>query len=70
METAGTKILPYSIDLKSVLLTIFHVDNASDVRAAIFPILTQVGRTRSREKRRSDVVLADGIVRGFEQYAE
>ncbi len=36
------KILPYAIELKSVLLTIFNVDNASDVRATIFPVLSQV----------------------------
>ncbi len=42
METASNKILPYAVELKSVLLTIFNVDNASDVRAQIFPVLSQV----------------------------
>ena len=42
IETAGTKILSYALELKSVLLTIFAVDNASDVRASIFPVLSQV----------------------------
>jgi hypothetical protein len=42
IETAGGKILPHAIEFKSVLLTIFNVDNASDVRAAIFPVLSQV----------------------------
>ncbi|CAF1392236.1 unnamed protein product [Adineta steineri] len=42
IENATVKILPYSIELKSVLLTIFNVDNASEVRASIFPILSQL----------------------------
>ncbi|CAF1189299.1 unnamed protein product, partial [Adineta ricciae] len=42
IETAGTKILSYALELKSVLLTIFAVDNASDVRASIFPVLSQL----------------------------
>jgi hypothetical protein len=42
VETASNKILPYAVELKSVLLTIFNVDNASDVRAQIFPVLSQV----------------------------
>lgn len=45
VETAGAKILPHAIELKSVLLTIFTVDNASDVRASIFPVLSQVNTT-------------------------
>lgn len=44
VETASNKIIPYSIDLKNVLMTIFSTDNASDVRAAVFPILNQVRR--------------------------
>ena len=36
------KILPHAVELKSVLLTIFNVDSASDVRAAVFPVLSQV----------------------------
>jgi hypothetical protein len=42
VENASNKILPYAVELKSVLLTIFNVDSASDVRAAIFPVLSQV----------------------------
>lgn len=42
IETAGVKILPYAMELKSVLQTIFNVDHASDVRAGIFPVLSQV----------------------------
>ncbi|UJR22353.1 hypothetical protein I4U23_025415 [Adineta vaga] len=42
VETAATKILPHAVELKSVLLTIFNVDNASDVRASIFPVLSQL----------------------------
>jgi len=42
VETASNKILPYAVELKSVLLIIFNVDNASDVRAGIFPVLSQV----------------------------
>lgn len=42
VETASNKILPYAVELKSVLLTIFNVDSASDVKAAIFPVLSQV----------------------------
>jgi hypothetical protein len=36
------KILPHAVELKTVLLTIFNVDNASDVKASIFPVLSQV----------------------------
>ncbi len=46
MENAGNKILPYAVELKSVLLIIFNVDNASDVRAAIFPVLSHVNFCR------------------------
>ncbi|CAM4805641.1 unnamed protein product [Rotaria magnacalcarata] len=42
VETAATKILPHAVELKTVLLTIFNVDTASDVRAAIFPVLSQL----------------------------
>ncbi|CAF3812228.1 unnamed protein product [Rotaria sordida] len=42
VESAGVKILPHVVELKTVLLTIFNVDNASDVRAAIFPVLSQL----------------------------
>lgn len=42
VETASNKILPYAVELKSVLLTVFNVDNTSDVRAAVFPVLSQV----------------------------
>jgi hypothetical protein len=42
IENAAGKILPHAIELKTVLLTIFNVDHASDVRAAIFPVLSQV----------------------------
>ncbi|CAF1236923.1 unnamed protein product [Rotaria sordida] len=42
VETAANKILPYAVELKTVLLIIFNVDSASDVRAAIFPILSQL----------------------------
>ena len=44
METAANKILPYAVELKSVLLVIFNVDSASDVRAQIFPVLSQVNQ--------------------------
>jgi hypothetical protein len=46
VENAGNKILPYAVELKSVLLIIFNVDNASDVRAAIFPVLSHVNFCR------------------------
>ncbi|CAF1316968.1 unnamed protein product [Adineta steineri] len=42
VETAANKILPHAVELKSALLTIFNVDNASDIRAAVFPILSQL----------------------------
>ncbi|CAF4196938.1 unnamed protein product [Rotaria sp. Silwood2] len=42
VESAGVKILPHAVELKTVLLTIFNVDNASDVRASIFPVLSQL----------------------------
>ena len=44
MENAANKILTYAVELKTVLLTIFNVDSASDVRAAIFSVLSQVTR--------------------------
>ena len=47
LETATEKVVPYAVELTAVLLTIFHVDNASDVRAAIFPILNQVNFSRT-----------------------
>jgi hypothetical protein len=46
IETAEVKILPHAVELKTVLLTIFNVDNASDVRASIFPVLSQVNLPR------------------------
>ncbi|CAF0848203.1 unnamed protein product, partial [Adineta ricciae] len=42
VETASNKILSHAVELKSVLLTIFNVDGASDVRAAVFPVLSQL----------------------------
>ena len=42
VETAGAKIVPHAVELKTILMTIFNVDNASDVRASIFPVLSQV----------------------------
>ncbi|CAF3651048.1 unnamed protein product [Rotaria socialis] len=42
VESASNKILPYAVELKTVLLIIFNVDSASDVRAGTFPVLSQL----------------------------
>jgi hypothetical protein len=72
VESAAKKIVPHAVELKSILLIIFHVDSASDVRAAIFPILTQVSRSRFVSFRFVSAPidrLVDGIVRCFDRDA-
>lgn len=65
VQTAPTKMLPYAVDFKSVLLTLFQVDHASHLRAAVSNILTQVGQ-RHRHGSSLHLLLVDRIVRRIE----
>jgi hypothetical protein len=65
------KILPHAVELKTVLLTIFNVDNASDVKASIFPVLSQVNI--EDESLFFDIIsvnLVNGIKCWFSRYAK
>jgi hypothetical protein len=64
------KILPHAIELKNVLLTIFNVDNASDVRASIFPVLSHVSVEEYYLIYRILVDLVNGIKCWFFGYAK